>query len=51
MLDTRNHAAAQGYYKPDVSVAELDEFDITVCPDVKYQTQSEMAAFFLPHGR
>jgi len=46
MLDTRNHAAALGYPKPDVSVKHLDELDVTVCPDVKYQTQREPAAFF-----
>lgn len=46
MLDTRNHAAALGYHKPETSVDKLDDLDITVCPDVKYQTQSEVAAFF-----
>ncbi|HRJ73202.1 MAG TPA: DUF4838 domain-containing protein [Terrimicrobiaceae bacterium] len=46
MLDTRNHAAALGYQKPDVAVTQLEDLDITVCPDVKYQTQGEVAAFF-----
>ncbi len=46
MLDTRNHAAALGYHKPETAVTELEDFDITVCPDVKFQTQGEVAAFF-----
>jgi len=46
MLDTRNHAASFGYHKPDVSVRDLDDQDLTVCPDVRYNTQREVAAFF-----
>lgn len=46
-LDTRNHAAAQGLHKPDADVNKLDDLDITVCPDVPYQTQREVAAYFL----
>ena len=46
MLDTRNHAWSLGYHKPDVSVRHLDDQDVTVCPDVKYNTQREVAAFF-----
>ena len=46
MLDTRNHAVHLGYHRPQTNVAHLEEQDITVCPDVKYNTQREMAAFF-----
>ena len=46
MLDTRNHAAPLGYHKPEVSVKDLEELDITVCADVKYNTQRQPAAFF-----
>ena len=46
MLDTRNHAQAFGYHRPKVPVETLDDLDVTVCPDVKYQTQREPAAFF-----
>lgn len=46
MLDTRNHAAALGYQRPGADVSKLDTLDITVCPDVKYQTQREVAAYF-----
>ncbi len=45
-LDTRNHAVALGYHLPATSVAQLDDLDTSVCPDVKYQTQREVAAFF-----
>jgi len=45
-LDTRNHAAAKGYHLPETDVSELDDLDTTVCPDVKYGTQREVAAFF-----
>ncbi len=46
MLDTRNHAVALGYHRPEVNVTKLALQDVTVCPDVKYQTQREVAAFF-----
>ena len=46
MLDTRNHATPLGYYKPEVSVKELDDLDICLCPDVKYGTEREVSAFF-----
>jgi hypothetical protein len=46
MLDTRNRAYSLGYHKPEVSVAQLKDQDVTVCPDVKYNTQREVAAFF-----
>ena len=45
-LDTDNVAAAKGLQKPEVSVAKLEDWDTTVVPDIKYQTQSEVAAFF-----
>ena len=46
MLDTRNRAYSLGYHKPEISVTQLDDQDVTVCPDVKYNTQREVAAFF-----
>jgi hypothetical protein len=46
MLDTRNRAYSLGYHKPEVSVAQLKDQDVTVCPDVKHNTQREVAAFF-----
>jgi len=45
-LDTDNTAWTKGWHKPGVSVAELDEWDVTIVPDVKYGTQREVAAFF-----
>ena len=46
MLDTRNHAVPLGYHRPEVAVDQLEEHDVTVCPDVKFGTHREMAAFF-----
>lgn len=46
MLDTRNHATALGLFRPDADTSGLEDLDITVCPDVVYQTQGEVAAFF-----
>jgi len=46
MLDTDNRAALLGYHKMGVSVGKLDEQDVTVSPDVKYNTQRAPAAFF-----
>lgn len=34
MLDTRNRACSLGYHKPEVSVTQLEDQDVTVCPDV-----------------
>lgn len=45
-LDTDNTAWTMGLHKPEVSVAELEEWDVTIVPDVKYGTQREVAAFF-----
>lgn len=45
-LDTGNTAWAKGWQRPEVSVAHLEDHDVTVCPDVKYQTQREVAGFF-----
>ncbi|MDO8953028.1 MAG: DUF4838 domain-containing protein, partial [Draconibacterium sp.] len=45
-LDTDNTAWTKGWQKPQVSVDELDEWDSTVVPDIKYGTQREVAAFF-----
>lgn len=46
MLDTRNHAFAMGYHKTKADLSSLVEQDVTICPDVRYGTQREMAAFF-----
>lgn len=45
-LDTDNTAWTKGWQKPEVSVDDLEEWDTTVVPDVKYGTQREVAAFF-----
>jgi hypothetical protein len=44
--DTRQQARPLGWYQPETKVDHLDDLDITVCPDVKYGTQREVAAFF-----
>jgi hypothetical protein len=46
LLDTGQKAQALGYYKPDAAVDTLDDLDVTLCPDVKYKTEREAAAFF-----
>lgn len=46
MLDTGNRAWSQGYHKPEVSVAKLEDQDTTLVPDIKYGTEREVAAFF-----
>ena len=46
MLDTGNRAFSLGYHKPGASVRRLEEQDVTICPDVKYGTQRDPAAFF-----
>jgi hypothetical protein len=46
LLDTGRQAEALGYYRPDANVTKLDDLDVTVCPDVKYKTEREVAAFF-----
>lgn len=45
-LDTDNTGWAKGWQKPEVSVADLEEWDTTIVPDVKYNTQREVTAFF-----
>ena len=45
-LDTDNVSWAKGWHLPDVSVDQLEEWDVTVVPDVKYGTQREPAGFF-----
>lgn len=45
-LDTGNQAFVKGYDKPGADVSGLDDLDIAVCPDVKYQTQRESVAYF-----
>ncbi|MFW6039080.1 MAG: DUF4838 domain-containing protein, partial [bacterium] len=45
-LDSDNLAQARGWHRPDVAVDHLEDWDSTVVPDVKYQTQREPAAFF-----
>ena len=45
-LDTRNRAAIEGYHKPGAAIDKLDDFDVTVCPDVKFHTQRDVAGFF-----
>lgn len=46
ILDTDNTAWTKGLHKPEVSVSSLDEWDVTIVPDIKYGTQREVAAFF-----
>lgn len=47
-LDTDNLATTRDRLQlPGTDVSALDDWDITVVPDVKYQTQKEVAAFFL----
>jgi hypothetical protein len=45
-LDTGNTAWTKGWHRPDTSVSDLELWDTTVVPDVKYQTQREVAAYF-----
>lgn len=45
-LDTDNLARTKGWQKPEVSVDHLEEWDSTIVPDVKYNTQREVSAFF-----
>ena len=47
-LDTDNLATTRDRLQlPESDVSRLDDWDITVVPDVKYQTQHEVAAFFM----
>jgi len=46
LLDTGRHAEAAGYYRPGAKVDHLDDLDVTLCPDVRYNTEREVAAFF-----
>ncbi len=45
-LDTDNTARARGWHRPGAQVDSLEEWDVTMVPDIKYQTQREVAAFF-----
>lgn len=45
-LDTDQFAIPLQYYQPGAQVKGLDDLDITVCPDVKYGTERNVAAFF-----
>jgi hypothetical protein len=45
-LDTDNTASTKGWQNPKVSVEQLEDWDTTIVPDVKYHTQREVAAFF-----
>jgi len=45
-LDTDNLAWTKKWQMPDVSVADLEDWDTTVVPDVKYKTERELGAFF-----
>ena len=45
-LDTENTAIEKGWQQPGVSVSELEDWDTTIVPDVKYNTQREISAFF-----
>ena len=45
--DTSNVAWAKGWTKPgQVAAPELADWDVTVCPDVKFNSQRDVAAFF-----
>ena len=47
-LDTDNLATTRDRLQdPSVSVDALDDWDITVVPDVKYQTQKQVSAVFM----
>lgn len=45
-LDTDNIGWAKGWHSPGVSVDALEEWDSTVVPDVKWNTQREPSGFF-----
>ncbi|MHB9105846.1 MAG: beta galactosidase jelly roll domain-containing protein [Armatimonadota bacterium] len=45
-LDTDNLAWTRGWHRPDVPVANLERWDTTMPPDIKYGTQRAPAAFF-----
>ena len=45
-IDTDNTGWTKGWHKPGAAVDGLEDWDTTVVPDVKYQTQREPAAFF-----
>ncbi|MBP5284585.1 MAG: DUF4838 domain-containing protein [Kiritimatiellae bacterium] len=47
VLDTDNLATTRDRLQdPAVSVKDLEDWDITIVPDVKYQTQHQVSAFF-----
>jgi hypothetical protein len=45
-LDTANVAAARGWHMPGGTATNLDTWDTTMVPDIKYGTEREPAAFF-----
>jgi len=45
-LDSLNTSWTKGWQLPEVSVDQLEAWDTTVVPDIKYGTQREPAAFF-----
>ena len=47
MPDNNQQAVNLGLYKPEKSVDTLDDWDITIMPDIKYQNQNEPSAVFL----
>lgn len=47
-LDTDNLAATRDRMQlPETDVSSLDDWDVTVVPDVKYQTQKQVSAVFM----
>jgi hypothetical protein len=45
-LDTDNLAITRDWHRPDVSAEQLEEWDSTQVPDIRYQSQRLPAAFF-----
>jgi hypothetical protein len=45
-LDTDNTAWTKGWHKPEVPIADVEEWDCTMVPDIKFKTEREVAAFF-----
>lgn len=45
-LDTDQLAETKGWHLPGADLSELEEWDVTVVPDIRYETQREVAAFF-----